>query len=293
MKIRITLAAVLCAALAAPVVASNVSGFSDVADKHAHAVDYVNQRGILPPDPRATGGKYGARLRVDADEIAQAIRKIGDTEAGGYIRREEMASFMLAGIKKLRELRSPAATTTTHPPTTPTAPPRTQSRAWRGTCEELWAYTVSISYDEYGFRDDYDFTPDQWSPEREFGSPIFAGNEDIIRVTGWYKRFVTDTVFQCQGDAKLNNGLKKKYVVRAIVDADGDAFYNYVFPTGGQISCREAERSDVDWNVANYNFVFLYSQRRDADRDRLMCEDILPEDDLIRVGDAPPGGVAL
>lgn len=116
MKLRIVLAALLCAALAAPVVASNISGFSDVADRHAVAVDYVNRRGLLPPDARADEGKYGARLRVDADAIAQAIRLIGDTEEGGYIRREEMASFVLAGIQKLRELRAPATTTTTAKP---------------------------------------------------------------------------------------------------------------------------------------------------------------------------------
>ena len=298
MKIRIFIAAVLAAVLAAPVVASS-SSFTDVKDRYAPAVAWANANGMLPPDSRAEDGLYGSRLRVSNKEMTEAIRRFEAMESdpgtnNGYLRREEAAAFLLAGVQKVRELRNPVRTTTatTEAATTTTRAPRTRSRAWpSGDCGALYEQVKAVSRGEYGLYRDYNFTPDQWSPEREFGSSAWDSDVDIIRVTDWYKRFVTDRVFMCQGDAKLNNGDKKAMSIVAIFDLDGDDFYNYWFPTGDQPTCREAISDD--WDVLGYNLVFRYSKSRDADRDRIMCEDVLPEHELRPVGDAPPGGVAL
>ena len=122
MKMRAIIAAVLVIALAAPVVAS--SRFWDVDEKHSKAVDFVS-RGILPRDDRAGPDAYGARRFVSDADIINAIRRFENMEerarpGKGILRREEFASFLIAGIQEVRELRNPSTTTTTTQPTTTT-----------------------------------------------------------------------------------------------------------------------------------------------------------------------------
>lgn len=126
MKLRVTIAAILVMALAIPVVAASIS-YPDVHDKHSTAVDYVSKSGILPPDSRVSGDLYGARRLVHSRDIVNAIRTFEAMEerknpGKGNLRREEFASFLLAGIQKVRELRAPTTTTTTttQPTTTTT-----------------------------------------------------------------------------------------------------------------------------------------------------------------------------
>lgn len=118
LKLRLAVSAVLVLALALPVVAGS-SVFTDVNDKHATAVDYVAGNRMLPPDSRAQEGKYGARYLVSDTDIVNAIRNFERME-GDRLRREEFASFLLAGVQKVRDLKNPPTTTTTTEPATTT-----------------------------------------------------------------------------------------------------------------------------------------------------------------------------
>lgn len=118
LKFRLAISTVLVLALALPVVAVS-SLFTDVNDKHTTAVDYVAGNRMLPPDSRAQEGKYGARYLVSDADIINAIRTFERME-GDRLRREEFASFLLAGVQKVRNLKNPPTTTTTTEPTTTT-----------------------------------------------------------------------------------------------------------------------------------------------------------------------------
>ena len=153
MKLRIAVAAVCALALAIPVVAS--SSFRDVNDKHATAVAYVSGNGMLPPDSRARANSYGARYYISDTDIVNAIRAFERME-GERLRREEFASFLLAGVQKVRNLNKPTTTTTTTttttmPTTTTTKPSNRIVRTGRGDgyiritlTSGIW--NVSLSY---------------------------------------------------------------------------------------------------------------------------------------------------
>ena len=152
MKLRIAVAAVCALVLAIPVVAS--SNFRDVNDKHATAVAYVSGNGMLPPDSRARSNSYGARYYISDTDIVNAIRAFERME-GERLRREEFASFLLAGVQKVRNLNKPTTTTTTttttRPTTTTTKPSNRIVRTGRGDgyiritlTSGIW--NVSLSY---------------------------------------------------------------------------------------------------------------------------------------------------
>ena len=102
-------------ALALPVVATS-SKFSDVksTSKHAEAIAYVTNNGMLPP---RSAEAFGPRYFVSDDDIVKAIRTFERME-DDRLRRDEFASFLLAGVQRVRNLNKPPTTTTTQPTTT-------------------------------------------------------------------------------------------------------------------------------------------------------------------------------
>lgn len=280
LRTRLTTAAVLAALLAVPATAASTR-FPDVSEGHPRAedIEFVAEQGWFVG---RANGSFSPEARITPSQMAVVLERAFPDG----MTRAEFASFLRGGNWRVGE-GQPTTTTTT------TAPRYTTSRAWEGTCEGLYAAIVAGAYNEYGYPEDYDFQPRQYNWDRDTeGTGRFGYvQEDILRVTDWYKRFVTSTVFMCQGSAKLDNGSKVPMVIRAVYDAEGDIFYNYAFPSGGQPSCANAKRDGH--TLDRYNFLYLYSADRDADQDRIMCEDALPEHELRVVGDAPPGGVAL
>ncbi len=280
LRTRLTTAAVLAALLAVPATAASTR-FPDVSEGHPRAedIEFVAEQGWFVG---RANGSFSPEARITPSQMAVVLERAFPDG----MTRAEFASFLRGGNWRVGE-GQPTTTTTT------TAPRYTTSRAWEGTCEGLYDAIVAGAYNEYGFYENYDFTPDryEWDRDTEGSGRFGILRTDILRVTDWYKRFVTPTVFFCQGSAKLDNGNKVPIVVRAVYDADRDIFYTYWFPGGGQPTCSRAKRDGL--TVDRYNVLYLYSAGRDADSDRIMCEDVLPEDDLKVVGDAPPGGEAL
>lgn len=256
--------------------------FPDVGpgDPHYDDIEFVAERGYF--QGRANGS-FSPGAPIDATAMARVLERLPDE-----MTRAQFASFIVGGLQRMRRM---STTTTTQPTTTTTAAP--VSSVWGGTCAALYEHIQRIAYNEYGYPEDYDFQPRRYEYDRDSESYNRFGvvRTDIIRVTGWYKRFVTSYVFMCQGDAKLDNGRKLPMIILARIDADGDRFYNYWFPGGGQPTCSQANRDGR--TVNSYNIFYLYSKNRDSDQDRIMCEDVLPEDELQIVGDAPAGKVAL
>ena len=226
-------------------------------------------------------GTFGPDRAITPEQMAKVLSRLPDNP----ITRAEFASFIVGGLQRMR-----AMSTTTTMATTTTAPPRAQSKAWTGSCEEMYAAMVLTSYNELGYPEDYNFTPLKYSSGRDtLGYSRFRTFQvDITRITGWYERFVTPTIVLCQGDAKLDNGHKLPIIILSIVDADGDGYFNYRFPAGDQPTCRTADRNG--WTVIRYNVTYLYGSARDSDGDKIMCENVLEEDELQIVGNVLSSG---
>lgn len=247
--------------LAAPVIGSSHL-FSDVNAEHAAAVNYAANSGLLPPDARAPAGKYGARYGVTHAEIANAIKAFERME-GDYLRREEAASFLLAGIQKVRELRASDAPA----PTAAPAASMTADLWWyrQGvTCQNRWQGLKDAADD---YTTPWDFRPTRWeNPNRAFDTA------EILKVRNWYKRIVTYTYYSCQGEAQLDDGRYVPIVIYQDIDEDYDWFHGYAFPRANNKTCGSAKSDGL--TVAQYNNRYLYKASRDDDGDRIMCENL-------------------
>lgn len=271
MKLRVAIGAVLALLLAAPAIGS--SGlFSDVSEEHVAAVNYVANSGLLPPDGRATAGKYGARYGVTHADISNAIKAFERME-GEYLRREEAASFLLAGIQKVRELR--AADTSASPATTTARSSGITADLWwyrQGiTCQNTWQGLQNAA-DDYETR--WDFRPTYYeNPHNRFDTAT------VLKVRDWYKRIVTYTYYSCQGEAELSDGRYVPIYINQNIDEDYDWFHGYSFPRANNKTCVSAKSEDL--SVERYNSAYLYKASRDDDGDRIMCENLTNR----RVGD--------
>ena len=271
------------------------SHFTDVPSDHPNRADIGTVAGWGGysgyPD-----GTFRPDRRITAEQMATVLGRVFPDG----MTRGEFASFMVGGKARRDGIRvtdttlAPASTTTT------TAPP-VQSHHyartyWPGeSCEGMWADMI-YNHESWTFSDG---RPEPFDPRevdyeyylyRRLGISI---GDTVIAVYDWYKRFVTETYFVCQGRAKFNNGAQSPILIYSMSDADGDSFWGVNYPLENSRTCEEALRADIDWTVDSYNRVFLYVESRDADRDRIMCEDVLPEDDTDVVGDVPAGRVAL
>ena len=281
MKLRVTIAAILCAVLAAPVVAA--ARFPDVPDSNPHSADI---QWVSDGSRKYFGGYPDGSFKPDRVITPEQMAKVLD-RLPGDMTRAEFASFLVGGLQRMRDKQNAEPTTTTT-----TAPPQ-ESMAWAGTCAGLYDYINNTSL---GW--DYNWRPDQYTYNRDsvrgesyldWGRYDTLMDIDILRVTDWYERFRTNTTFLCQGNAKLRTGNKLPMVIAAIIDQDGDDFYHYWFPAGDQPTCQEAKRSEL--SVWSYNIGWLYGSARDADGDKIMCENILREDNLQVVGNPIGPGV--
>ena len=261
MKLRVAIGAVLALSLAAPVIGSSHL-FSDVGAEHAAAVNYAANSGLLPPDDRAPAGKYGARYGVTHAEIANAVKAFERME-GDYLRREEVASFLLAGIQRVRELRASDAPATTAAP----AAGMTADLWWyrQGiTCQSTWQ-DLKDHADDYRTR--WDFRPTYYeNPNNRFDTAT------VLKVRDWYKRIVTYTYYSCQGEAQLDDGRYVPIFINRTIDEDYDWFHGYAFPTANNKTCGSAQSDGL--SVRQYNARYLYKSSRDDDGDRIMCENL-------------------
>lgn len=223
LRTRLTTAAVLAALLAVPATAASTR-FPDVSEGHPRAedIEFVAEQGWFVG---RANGSFSPEARITPSQMAVVLERAFPDG----MTRAEFASFLRGGNWRVGE-GQPTTTTTT------TAPRYTTSRAWEGTCEGLYAAIVAGAYNEYGYPEDYDFQPRQYNWDRDTeGTGRFGYvQEDILRVTDWYKRFVTSTVFMCQGSAKLDNGSKVPMVIRAVYDAEGDIFFGCQPAAGGE-----------------------------------------------------------
>lgn len=286
MRHRIAAAAVAVLTLSATAtVLAQGSRFPDVGSGDLH---YEDIEWVSSPARGYFGGYENGRFRPDRAITPEQMAKVLSRLPDSPMTRAEFASFIVGGLQRMRA--QSTTTTTTAPTTTTTAPPRAQSRAWTGSCEEMYAAMVLTSYGELGYPEDYNFTPLEYSSDRDtLGYGRFRSFKvDITRITGWYQRFATPTMVLCQGDAKLDNGYKLPIIALSIVDADGDGYFNYRFPAGDQPACRTAGRNG--WTVISYNVAYLYGSARDSDGDKIMCENILEEDELQIVGEVLSSG---
>lgn len=286
MRHRIAAAAVAVLTLSATAtVLAQGSRFPDMRADNPH---YEDIEWVSSPARGYFGGYQDGTFRPDRAITPEQMAKVLSRLPDSPMTRAEFASFIVGGLQRMRA--QSATTTTTASTTTTTAPPRAQSRAWTGSCEEMYAAMVLASYSERGYPEDYNFAPLEYSADRDtLGYGRFRSvRVDITRITGWYQRFATPTMVLCQGDAKLDNGYKLPIIVLSIVDADGDGYFNYRFPAGDQPACRTAGRNG--WTVIRYNVTYLYGSARDSDGDKIMCENILEEDELQIVGDVLSAG---
>ena len=267
------------------------SHFTDVPSGHKHRADILTVAG-WGGYSGYDDGTFRPDRTINAEQMATVLGRV--FPAG--MTRGEFASFMVGG-KARKESTAAAAAPTTTTTTAPSTRSYHYSRTyWPGeNCEGMWADMIA-DHESWTYSDNRSqpFDPrevdyDYWLYDR-LGISI---GDTVIAVYDWYKRFVTETYFVCQGRAKFNNSAENHILITSRKDADGDEFWGVNYPLENSRSCKEALRSDIDWTVDSYNRVFLYVESRDTDRDRIMCEDVLPEDATKVVGDVPAGQVAL
>ena len=200
---------VLAGLLALPALAA--TRFPDVPSDHPRSADI---QFVAAQSPAWFGGYKDGEFKPErVITAAQMATVIGRAFPEGMT-RAEFASFLRGGAARVAT--TPATTTTV--PATP--------------AEQLWSaagYTsCEVFYERFLLptgEGEWDFNPDEYEYDRDTeGTNRFGSftSEGILRITGWHNRFVTANVFFCEGEAKLDNGLKLKMVAYAILDADDE-----------------------------------------------------------------------
>ena len=288
MKHRIAAAVVAVLTLGATAtMAAQVSRFPDMRADNPH---YEDIAWVSSPARGYFNGFADGRFQPDQAITPEQMAKVLSRLPDSPMTRAEFASFIVGGLQRMRArsatttTTAPTATTTTITIPTATAPPRAQSGAWTGSCEEMYAAMVAKAYNEQGNPEDYRFTPLRYSATRDnLGNDRFGTwDVDITRVTGWYERFAAPTIVLCQGDAKLDNNQEVQIIIWYIINTDGDGDFGYRFPADNHITCQKA--GQLDWTVIGYNITYLYDSAHDSDGDKVMCESVLGEDMQV-VGD--------
>ena len=266
---------VLAGMLALPALAA--TRFPDVPSDHPRSADI---QFVAAQSPAWFGGYPDGSFKPErVITAAQMATVIGRAFPEGMT-RAEFASFLRGGAARVAT--TPAATTTVP------AAPAVEQWAERDvfSCSGLYAEMVADAEDKW------DYNPDEYDPYRDTEGTARYGSYlsvDILRVIDWRNRFVTASVFMCEGEAKLDNGRKLKMFIWVLEDADGDIFTNYRYPSANRPSCAAAK--SAGHNVLSYNANWYYGASNDADGDGVMCEDALPEDELVPVGDPAGPGV--
>ena len=266
---------IMAAAVAALVIGGGIgvmatSHFTDVPSDHPNRADIGTVAGWGGysgyPD-----GTFRPDRRITAEQMATVLGRVFPDG----MTRGEFASFMVGG--KARKESTAAVTTTTTPPSSY----HYSATYWpEWTCANLWERIKGLDWS-------YENDPEIYTPGRD----RFVNRVEIIFVEDWYKRVVTQTYFQCQGTAVLENAQQVAIAIVVSPERDGTYWYNYAFPLSPTLSCVEAKT--VGWELHTYNLAFLYQGQRDGDSDRIMCEDTLVDTGRVRVGDVPSDQVAL
>ena len=291
MRHRIAAAAVAVLTLSATAtVLAQGSRFPDVGSGDLH---YEDIEWVSSPARGYFGGYRDGTFRPDRAITPEQMAKVLSRLPDSPMTRAEFASFIVGGLQRMR---ARSAATTMAPTTTTTAPPRAQSRAWTGSCEEMYDAMVAKAYNEQGYPEDYRFTPLRYSATRDnLGDDRFGTYDDmdITRITGWYERFAAPTIVLCQGDAKLDNDQEIPIIIWSIINTDGEDYFGYRFPADNHITCQEMGQQH-GWTTIGYNLTYLYDSAHDSDGDKIMCESVLGEDmqvvgDVIMTGPASFG----
>ena len=270
MKRRTAAAAVAALMLTATAtVLAQGSRFPDVGPDNPH---YADMEWASSPVRGYFGGFADGTFRPDRDITPEQMAKVLSRLPDRPMTRAGFASFIVGGLQRMRAQSAAAA------PTSTTAPPRAESKAWAGSCVEMYAAMVSKAHNEQGEPEDYDFTPLEYSATRDtLGYGRFdTDSVDITGTTGWYIRFATPAMVLCQGKAKLDNNQEIPIIIWSIFNTDGDHAFGYRFPAGGHPTCQEmGQRGGT---TVGYNVMYLYDPARDSDGDEIMCDSVLGEE---------------
>ena len=256
--------------MATATVTAQGSRFPDVGPDDPH---YEDIAWASDPARGYFGGFADGTFRPDRDITPEQMAKVLSRLPDRPMARAEFASLIVGGLQRMRDRAAAAA-----PSTTTTAPPRAESKAWAGSCVEMYAAMVSKAYNEQAEPEDYDFTPLEYSATRDtLGYGRFdVYSVDITGTTGWYIRFATPTMVLCQGEAKLDNNQEIPIIIWSVFNTDGDHFFGYRFPAGGHPACQEMGQKGG--TTIGYNIMYLYDPARDADGDNIMCDSVLGEE---------------
>ena len=271
---RVLVAIVAVAVLGGALAAWSQKTFPDVPEDHPHRadIDLAVGRGWF------TGYDDGT-FRPDSAVRDEHIARVVKRALGSGKSRAEFATFMRGGADAL----AASSTTTTTQPSGRGANYYAVN-FWGGlTCEQQWE---AITGADWGYGE---------GPE-VYDVGGYLDQSDVAWVEGWYKRIITESYFSCQGTAILEDAREVKIFIAYGHDINADSdrgWHYYAFPRPNTLTCSAAAKTDPAWGLEAYNRVFLYNAKRDGDGDRIMCESVLKETGRIRIGDVPPGEVAL
>ena len=279
---------IMAAAVAALVIGGGIgvmatSHFTDVPSDHPNRADIGTVAGWGGysgyPD-----GTFRPDRRITAEQMATVLGRVFPDG----MTRGEFASFMVGGKARME-----AATTTT---TTTTVPGNNYyaKTYWAdiASCASLWQSRIDAhedwTYSDPGPRPNDPREISDYDTRTRFN---LRNSDRVLAVDNWYKRFVTETHFVCEGDAVFTNAVEAAVVIYVRTDLAGREWWSVAYPFGDTLSCQKA--ASEDWNLSWFNLIYRYAASRDSDGDRIMCEGILPEDARWIVGDPPAGRVAL